>query len=151
MSLGYDLIFTGSCLSGLGIVMKKPLLMIGLDKCMVLNLLRLSKDKTGFFITSPYPRVLSEKIKSYPRRSIVTSINFYIIGNRSLSNKLIRIIRPIRIQGRPFFQCQPCFPVKQLQTVFLQLLCQQSNLDSHGTCALTSPAIGTSPGTMIGS
>ena len=29
---------------------------------MVLNQLPLAKDKTGFFITSPYLRVLSEKI-----------------------------------------------------------------------------------------
>jgi hypothetical protein len=29
------------------------------------NHLSLSKDKTGFFITSRYPRVLSEKIKLY--------------------------------------------------------------------------------------
>ena len=66
-----------------------------------------------------------------------------------LSNKIIRIIRPVCIQGRSFFQCQPRFPVKQLQTVFLQFFCKQSNFDSHGTGAFTGPAIGTSAGTMV--
>jgi hypothetical protein len=32
---------------------------------MVFNRLSLSNDKTGFFITSRYPRVLSEEIKLY--------------------------------------------------------------------------------------
>jgi hypothetical protein len=51
--------FAGSCLSGLEIVVKKPSSIRGLDERIVVNRLPLSKDKTGFFITSPYPRVLS--------------------------------------------------------------------------------------------
>jgi hypothetical protein len=54
--------FAGSCLSGLGIVVKKPSSIRSLDECIVLNRLLLLKNKTGFFIMSPYPQVLSEKI-----------------------------------------------------------------------------------------
>jgi len=38
----------------------------------VFNRLSLSKDKTGFFITSRYPRVLSEKIKLYQGDQILS-------------------------------------------------------------------------------
>jgi hypothetical protein len=54
-------IFSGSCLSGLGIVVKKPISIQGFNERIVLNQLPLLKDRIGFFITSPYPRVLSEK------------------------------------------------------------------------------------------
>jgi hypothetical protein len=42
------------------------------------NRLSLLKDKTGFFITSRYPRVLSEKIKLYQGDQILSlrSINY---------------------------------------------------------------------------
>jgi len=49
-------------LSGLGIVVKKPSSIQSLDERIVSNRLPLSKDKADFFITSPCPRVLSEKI-----------------------------------------------------------------------------------------
>jgi hypothetical protein len=65
----YDKIFAGSCLSGLGIVVKKPSSIPGQANTSIpgqanifLNRLSLSKDKIYFFITSPYPRVFSEKI-----------------------------------------------------------------------------------------
>jgi hypothetical protein len=48
-------------LSGLGIVVKKPISIQGFNERIVLNQLPLLKDRIGFFITSPYPRVLSEK------------------------------------------------------------------------------------------
>jgi len=47
----------------------------------VFNRLSLSKDKTGFFITSRYPRVLSEKIKLYQGDQIL----FYDFLPRVLS------------------------------------------------------------------
>ena len=46
-------------------------------KYIVLNHPPLSRDKTGFFITSPYPRVLSEKIKPYLKRSILKKLTSY--------------------------------------------------------------------------
>jgi hypothetical protein len=47
--------FAGSCLSGLGIVMKKPFSAYGFSEGISLKQLSLSKDKDGFFIMSPYP------------------------------------------------------------------------------------------------
>jgi len=42
----------------------------------VFNRLSLSKYKTGFFITSRYPRVLSEKIKLYQGDQILSPRSF---------------------------------------------------------------------------
>jgi hypothetical protein len=40
------------------------------------NRLSLSKDKTGFFITSRYPRILSAKIKLYQGDQILSLRSF---------------------------------------------------------------------------
>ena len=54
--------FAGSCLSGLGIVLKEPYA-IQLYGYNSLNKQRtLWIDRAGSFITNPYSRVLSEKI-----------------------------------------------------------------------------------------
>ena len=61
-------------MSELGIVVKKPSSIKGLDVCIVINRLILSKDKIGFFITSPYLRVLSEKNLIIPKTDYAVSL-----------------------------------------------------------------------------
>jgi hypothetical protein len=61
----YDLIYAGKLFEWIRDRYEKTLIDSSLCEGIVLNRLSLLKDKTGFFITSRYPRVLSEKIKLY--------------------------------------------------------------------------------------
>ena len=54
----------------------------------VFNRLSLSKDKTGFFITNRYPRVLSEKIKLYQGDQII-SLRSFSQGLHAVQKKIV--------------------------------------------------------------
>ena len=65
-------------------------------------------------------------------------------------NKIIWIIRPIRIKGGPFDEAHPGFPTELFETVFFQLFGEHPHIDPHRAGTFACPAVGTPSGTVKG-